>query len=48
MTVGAAPGTVLVDVLSDSATTYTVDASGGLSITIPVSSGAILVPQDQL
>lgn len=48
MTVGAAPGTVLVNVLDPSAPTFTVDANKGVSITLPPSSGAILIPQDQL
>jgi len=48
MQVGAAPNTVLVDVLNDGGQTFTVAADGRLSITLPPSSGAVLVPQNQL
>jgi alpha-amylase len=48
MQVGAAAGTVFVDVLNDGGQTYTVTPDGRLSITLPPSSGAILVPQNQL
>ena len=44
----AAFGKVLVDVLSPDKTTYTVGADGSLSITLPPTSGAILVPEDQV
>ena len=40
-------GTVLVDVLSDQKTTYTVGGDGSVAVTLPPESGAILVPQDQ-
>ena len=46
MQVGAAPGTVLVDVLNGGQT-YTVTQDGRLSITLPPSSGAVLVPESQ-
>ncbi|MRG96705.1 alpha-amylase family glycosyl hydrolase [Polyangium spumosum] len=47
MQVGAAPGTVLVDVLDDGGQTHTVGPDGRLSITLPPSSGAVLVPESQ-
>jgi alpha-amylase len=43
-----APGTVLVDVLSDAQATYPVQSGGGLSITVDARRGALLVPQDQV
>jgi alpha-amylase len=48
MKVSAAPGTVLVDVLSDAGTKYTVAGDGGLTIQVDAQSGAILVPEGQL
>jgi len=48
MAVSAAPGTVLVDVLNDAQQSYQVTNDGRVSITVPASSGAILVPEDQL
>lgn len=48
MKVSVPPGTVLVDVLSADGAQYTVDASGGLTITLPKTSGALLIPQNQL
>jgi glycosidase len=48
MKLGGQPGTKLVDVLDDSRPSYTVDGSGGLTIELPKTSGAILVPSDQV
>lgn len=48
MTIGAPAGTTLVDVLSPGGTTYTVDGSQGLNITIPKQSAVVLVPQNQV
>ena len=48
MPVGAKPGSVLVDVLSASHTTYTVGTDGTMNLTVPAQSGMILVPQDQV
>ncbi|MBK9262169.1 MAG: alpha-amylase [Polyangiaceae bacterium] len=45
MQVGAAPGTILVDALGTVADPLTVSADGRVAITLPPSSGAILVPQ---
>jgi len=45
MLVGAMPGTTLKDVLGTLADPVTVAADGRLSVTLPASSGAILVPQ---
>ncbi|HVK64428.1 MAG TPA: alpha-amylase family glycosyl hydrolase [Polyangium sp.] len=47
MQVGAAPGTVLVDVLNEGGPTYTVTNDGRLSVKLPPSSGAVLVPASQ-
>lgn len=47
MKASAAPGTKLVNVL-DRAQSVTVDATGGVSITVPATSGAVLVPEAQL
>ncbi len=48
MAVGAAPGTVLVDVLSPSHATHTVGTDGTMNLTVPAQSGMILIPQSQL
>jgi alpha-amylase len=48
MKTSAAPGTTLVDVLDPARTTYTVDPTGSLSVTVPAQSGMILVPQGQV
>ncbi len=48
MTIGAPAGTTLVDVLSPAGTTYTVDGSQGLNITVPKQSAVVLVPQNQV
>jgi alpha-amylase len=48
MAVGAAPGSVLVDVLNPGNMTYTVGSDGTLNLAIPAQTGAILVPQSQL
>jgi alpha-amylase len=48
MAVGQPEGTVLVDVLAGDGTSYTVGASGALSITVPPRGGALLVPQAQV
>ncbi len=48
MKVAAPAGTVLVDILSADGATYTVAGDGGLSITVPPVSGALLVPQGQV
>lgn len=48
MAVSAAPGTVLVDVLSDMQLTYTVAGDGTLAIQVPQLGAALLVPQDQV
>jgi alpha-amylase len=45
MVVGAAPGTVLIDALGTVADPITVSTDGRVAITLPPSSGAILVPQ---
>jgi len=47
MSVNAAAGTVLVDVL-DSGESYTVAPGGGLSISVPAQTGVVLVPEDQI
>ncbi len=41
-------GTVLVDLLAPERPTYTVGAGGALSVTLPVQSAMILVPQQQV
>ena len=46
MKVSAPSGTTLVDVLGN-AGTFTVDASGGLSVSVPATSAVVLVPQGQ-
>ena len=46
MKVSQPSGTKLVDVLGN-AGTFTVDASGGLSVSVPATSAVILVPQNQ-
>lgn len=46
--VAAAPGTVLVDVLSSSQARYTVAGDGGLTIKVAPQSGAVLVPEGQI
>jgi glycosidase len=48
MKVSAAPGTVLVDVLSSAQSKYTVAGDGGLSIKVAALSGAVLVPESQV
>lgn len=48
MKLAALPGTVLVDVLSSKQSKYTVAGDGGLAISLPPLSGAILVPESQL
>lgn len=48
MAVSAAAGTVLVDVLSDKGTTYSVAEDGTLAIELPPLGASILVPQGQL
>jgi alpha-amylase len=48
MPVTAPPGTVLVDVLDPSQTTYTVAADGTLRMQVPAQSASILIPQDQV
>jgi alpha-amylase len=48
MTVTQPPGTVLVDILSPTQATYTVNASSQLSIQLPADHGALLIPQSQV
>jgi glycosidase len=48
MKASIAPGTVLVDVLSGDGATYAVAADGGVAITLPPESGAVLIPQSQV
>ncbi len=48
MKVNAPAATVLIDVLSEAGTSYTVGAAGELSIELPAQSSAVLVPQDQV
>ena len=48
MKVAAAPGTVLVDVLSPSQAKYTVAGDGGLTIKDAPQSGAVLIPEGQI
>ncbi len=48
MKLAALPGTVLVDVLSSKQSKYTVAGDGGLAISLPPLSGAVLVPESQL
>jgi alpha-amylase len=48
MAVGAAPGTVLVDVLNGGGATYQVGTGSTLNLAIPAQTGAILVPQNQV
>ncbi len=47
MKVGAAPGTVLVDVLAASGASYTVGPGGEVAITLEPLTGALLVPESQ-
>ncbi|MFS8069457.1 MAG: alpha-amylase family glycosyl hydrolase, partial [Byssovorax sp.] len=46
--VSAAPGTVLVDVLSPDQSKYTVAGDGGLTIKVAAQSGAVLIPEGQV
>jgi glycosidase len=48
MPVGAKAGTVLVDVLGTSHTTYTVGGGGTMNISVPPQSAVILVPSSQV
>jgi hypothetical protein len=48
MTVGAAAGTPLVDVLEPDHAPFVVNGDGMLAITVPIQSTRILVPADQL
>ena len=48
MTATIAAGTVLVDVLSKDRTEYTVAANGGVTITLEPTTGAILIPKNQV
>ena len=45
MPVIAPPGTVLVDVLGDGGTSYTVSPDGRVDITLDASTAMILIPQ---
>ncbi len=48
ITVSQAPGTVLVNILDPMQATYTVGSGGSLLMTLPPTTGAILIPQSQL
>ena len=47
MKVAVPPGTVMVDLLSDTQASYTVAPDGALTLSVPALSGALLVPQNE-
>ena len=47
MKVGAAPGTMLVDVLADTPASYAVASDGSVTLQVPKLGAAVLVPQAQ-